>query len=124
MPRIAALAGALLCLLAGCSDRQAAPAAAPEVYVTEVVQRDVPVFMEIVGQTQGSQDVEIRARVEGFLDSVSFREGASVHKGDLLYQIDPKPLEAALASTMPLRTPLVIARNTTASATVLAASQA
>lgn len=102
MPRIAALAGALLCLLAGCSDRQAAPAAAPEVYVTEVVQRDVPVFMEIVGQTQGSQDVEIRARVEGFLDSVSFREGASVHKGDLLYQIDPKPLEASLAQARAL----------------------
>jgi membrane fusion protein (multidrug efflux system) len=91
------IASALLCLLAGCSERQTPAGVAPEVYVTEVVQRDVPVYMEIVGQTAGSQDVEIRARVEGFLDSVSFREGAFVHKGDLLYQIDPKPLEANLA---------------------------
>jgi membrane fusion protein (multidrug efflux system) len=85
-------------LLAACS-RPAGPAAGgPQVYVTPVVQRDVPLYMEIVGQTGGSQDVEIRARVEGFLESVNFREGAFVRAGDLLYQIDPKPLEAALAS--------------------------
>ena len=54
--------------------------------------------MELVGQTRGSQDVEIRARVEGYLDRVAFTEGAFVRKGELLYQIDPKPLEAALAN--------------------------
>ena len=65
--------------------------------MAEVVQQDVPIYMEIVGQTRGSQDVDIRARVEGFLDTINFTEGAFVHKGDLLYQIDPKPLQAALA---------------------------
>ena len=54
--------------------------------------------MELVGQTKGSQDVEIRARVEGFLDSVAFQEGTIVRKGQLLYRIDPKPFEAALAN--------------------------
>jgi membrane fusion protein (multidrug efflux system) len=76
-----------------------APVVAPptEVYVTDVVQKDVPVYLELVGQTQGFQDVDIRARVEGFLETVNFREGSFVRKGDLLYQIDPKPLEAILA---------------------------
>jgi len=76
------------------------PAAAPppEVLVVEPVQRDVPVEMELVGQAAGSQDVEIRARVEGFLDTVAFTEGTLVKKGQLLYQIDPKDLQAALAN--------------------------
>jgi biotin carboxyl carrier protein len=51
-----------------------------------------------VGQALGSQDVEIRARVEGFLETVNFTEGTLVKKGQLLYQIDPKPFEAALAN--------------------------
>jgi membrane fusion protein (multidrug efflux system) len=69
----------------------------PEVYVAPVVQQDVPVYLDLVGQTQGFQDVDIRARVEGFLETVNFREGSFVRKGDLLYQIDPKPLQATLA---------------------------
>jgi membrane fusion protein (multidrug efflux system) len=79
-----------------------APAAAPpptEVYVADVVQKDVPVYLELVGQTVGFQDVEIRARVEGFLDTMDFREGSFVRKGELLYQIDRKPLEAMLAQS-------------------------
>ena len=77
-----------------------APTAAPptEVYVADVVQKDVPVYLDLVGQTQGFQDVDIRARVEGFLETVNFREGSFVRKGDLLYQIDPKPLQSALAA--------------------------
>src|SRR5262245_50188382 len=70
----------------------------PEVYVTAVVQQDVPVYLELVGQTAGFQDVEIRARVEGFLETMNFQEGSFVKKGDLLYRIDPKPLEATLAA--------------------------
>jgi membrane fusion protein (multidrug efflux system) len=99
MKRVLIPAFGLLAVAAvGCAKHEAAPAAVPEVYVAEVVQRDVPVYMEIVGQTRGSQDVEIRARVEGYLDRVAFTEGSFVHKGQLLYQIDPKPLEAVLAS--------------------------
>jgi len=91
---LAAIAAALS---ASCEKPQAVAPAPTEVYVTPVVQKDVPVYLELVGQTQGSQDVDIRARVEGFLNRVTFREGSFVRKGDLLYEIDPKPLEATLA---------------------------
>jgi membrane fusion protein (multidrug efflux system) len=85
---------------AGAACEKPAVVAAPpaEVYVTDVVQKDVPVYLDLVGQTQGYQDVDIRARVEGFLETVNFREGSFVRKGDLLYRIDPKPLQTALAA--------------------------
>jgi membrane fusion protein (multidrug efflux system) len=95
------LATAALAALLGTACEQQAPPAAPpppEVYVTPVIQKDVPVYLELVGQTEGSQDVEIRARVEGFLESMSFTEGSFIRAGTLLYQIDRKPLEAALAA--------------------------
>ena len=93
--KFATLAAALA--LCGCAGKEAAPPPPPEVVVIEAVQKDVPVFLEMVGQTKGSQDVEIRARVEGYLDRFFFTEGAFVKKGDRLYQIDPKPFQAALA---------------------------
>jgi membrane fusion protein (multidrug efflux system) len=68
-----------------------------EVYVTDVAQKDVPVYLDLVGQTTAFQDAELRARVEGFLETVDFREGSLVRRGDVLYQIDRKPLEATLA---------------------------
>ena len=86
----AALAGA-------CEEPAAVAPPPPEVYVADVVQRDVPVYLELVGQTAGFQDVDIRARVEGFLETVNFQEGSFIKKGDLLYTIDRKPLEAILA---------------------------
>jgi membrane fusion protein (multidrug efflux system) len=55
------------------------------------------VYLELVGQTVGYQDVEIRARVEGYLMRVAFQEGSLVRQGDLLYEIDRQPLEAILA---------------------------
>jgi membrane fusion protein (multidrug efflux system) len=85
--------------LSSACEKPAPPVVAPpEVYVTEVVQKDVPVYLELVGQTQGFQDVEIRARVEGFLETVNFQEGSTIRKGALLYEIDRKPLEALLAA--------------------------
>jgi len=69
-----------------------------DVMVAAPIQRDVPVYMELVGQAVGFQDVEIRARVEGFLETVAFTEGSLVRKGQLLYKIDPKPLQAILAN--------------------------
>jgi membrane fusion protein (multidrug efflux system) len=94
---IVALVLALAVSAVACAKKEQAAAAPPEVYVADVVQKDVPVFIELVGQTKGSQDVEIRARVEGYLDSVNFTEGSFVRKGTLLYHIDPKPFEASLA---------------------------
>jgi membrane fusion protein (multidrug efflux system) len=87
-------------LVAGACENKPPPAPPPppEVYVSDVVQRDVPEYLDLVGQAQGYQDVDIRARVEGFLESVNFQEGSFVKKGALLYQIDPKPLEATLAA--------------------------
>ena len=81
-----------------CTKPVPAPTPPPEVYAAPVVQKDVPVYLELVGQTEGFQDVEIRARVEGFLESMHFREGSFVRKGTLLYRIDPKPFEAILAA--------------------------
>ena len=93
--RIPILLGVLLLTL-GCREKTA-PAPDPiPVVAAEVIVRDQPVYFEAMGQTVGSQDVEIRARVEGILESVQFREGASVHEGDLLYTIDPLSLESSL----------------------------
>ncbi len=96
---ILVLCGVVLAAAAACS-KEAPPAAPPppEVVVATPVQRDVPVSMELVGQAVGFQDVEIRARVEGFLETVAFTEGTLVRKGQLLYQIDQKPLQAAVAN--------------------------
>jgi membrane fusion protein (multidrug efflux system) len=58
----------------------------------------VPTYLDLVGQTEGFKDVDVRARVEGFLDAVNFREGSFVRAGDLLYLIDAKPFEATLAA--------------------------
>ena len=81
-----------------CSKTEAPPPPAPpEVQVAEVTQNDVPIAIELVGATLGSEDVEIRARVEGYLVSMNFTEGSFVKKGQLLYRIDPQPFEAALA---------------------------
>jgi membrane fusion protein (multidrug efflux system) len=85
--------------LAACA-RESAPEAAPpppQVPVDAVVQRDVPLAMEVVAQLAGLEDVEIRARVEGYLRSIDYREGAAVGKGDLLFTIDDQPYRAALA---------------------------
>jgi membrane fusion protein (multidrug efflux system) len=54
----------------------------------------VPVTIEYVGQTQSSHIVEIRARVEGYIDKIAYKEGSLVKKGDLLFQIDPRPFQA------------------------------
>ena len=83
------------CSMACKKEQEAVVAPPPEVYVEQVIQKDVPVYLELVGQAAGFQDVEIRARVEGFLETVNFREGSFVKTGSLLYQIDRKPLEEA-----------------------------
>jgi len=94
------MAAALAATLAAACEKQEAapPPPPPDVYVADVIQKDVPVYLDLVGQTMGYQDVEIRARVEGFLDTMDFREGSFVRQGALLYTIDPKPLQATLAA--------------------------
>jgi membrane fusion protein (multidrug efflux system) len=86
----------LLSVSAACSKKETPPPPPPEVQVAEVIQKDVPIYVELVGSTLGSEDVEIRARVEGYLVSINFTEGSFVRKGQLLYKLDPKPFEVAI----------------------------
>ena len=74
----------------------AGSAPALQVIVSTAEQRDVPLSIDMVGTTLGTQDVPIRARVEGFLESLDFQEGTFVSKGDLLYTIDAQPFQAKL----------------------------
>jgi membrane fusion protein, multidrug efflux system len=86
-------------LLTSCDkeQKQAAPPPPPQVKAAPVLQRDVPVYVEAIGETRGNTEIEIRARVEGFLETIDFKEGSLVTKGQLLYTIDKRPFEAALA---------------------------
>ncbi|MEQ8844173.1 MAG: efflux RND transporter periplasmic adaptor subunit [Phycisphaerales bacterium] len=82
----------------GCEE-SAPPAAAPppvEVETAQLVAQDIPVTFEFVGRTASSQRVEIRARVNGFLDEIAYEEGAAIEKGDVLFRIDPAPFNARL----------------------------
>jgi RND family efflux transporter MFP subunit len=94
------IAAALVPILfaAGCS-RKAAPAgpAAPEVLVTTVTPKDVPRVLERVATLDGFINANINAQVQGYIVSRDYQEGGVVKKGDLLFQIDPRPFEAALA---------------------------
>jgi len=85
-------------VLVGCGSGESDPGQVPPlpVQVVDAVRRDVPLMIEMVGSTLGTQDVPIRARVEGFLETMNFEEGRFVKKGDLLYTIDAQPFQAKL----------------------------
>ncbi len=89
---------AVLLLAAGCSKEPAKTEARPPVEVTvmKVASRDAPVTYEYVGQTQSSHQVQIRARVAGFLDKRLYAEGTMVKAGQPMFQQDPKPFQAQL----------------------------
>ena len=69
-----------------------------DIPVFEALQQDVPIYDEMVGQIYGLKDIPIRARVDGFLEKISFEEGTRVEKGQLLYSIDPDPYLAQVAA--------------------------
>ncbi len=82
-----------------CKDDQSSAAIPPqEITVVEVEKKEVPIYIEQVGQVYGLKDIPIRARVDGFLEKISFDEGAPVKKGQLLYSIDPSPFLADVAA--------------------------
>ncbi|MET1027688.1 MAG: efflux RND transporter periplasmic adaptor subunit [Dongiaceae bacterium] len=68
--------------------------AAPKVSVAEVLQQPVNEWDEFTGRLEAPESVVIRPRVSGYIDNVAFHEGAMVKKGDLLFQIDPRPFQA------------------------------
>jgi membrane fusion protein (multidrug efflux system) len=99
-PKLAACLAALLltALLSGCKEKQEAPAPEPpEVEVTEVTQRDVPVYHEWVAQLNGRTNAQITPRVQGYLLVQNYRNGFFVKKGQLLYEIDPRAFEVAIS---------------------------
>ena len=89
--------GQLLPLLAGCSGNKAAPAPPPpNVEVATVVQQDTPIFSEWVATLEGFVNAQIQARVSGYVIRQAYKEGSVVKKGDVLFEIDPRPFKAVL----------------------------
>jgi RND family efflux transporter MFP subunit len=90
----------LLALLSGCNSAQSGTAAAappaPPVTVAAAVAGNVKDWDEFTGRFEAIQHVELRPRVSGYVERVAFLEGSEVHKGDLLFAIDPRPYQATL----------------------------
>ncbi|MBR0737448.1 efflux RND transporter periplasmic adaptor subunit [Bradyrhizobium liaoningense] len=86
--------------LAGCGERAQSQAAAPlppSVTVAQPIKRTVTDWDEFTGRFDAIEEVQVRARVGGFVNSVEFKDGAIVRAGDLLYIIDPRPFEAVVS---------------------------
>lgn len=94
----AGIAGlAFIFSMAGCEEKEKAPPPAPpEVTVTDVVQQNVPVYQEWVAQLNGPVNADITPKVQGYLLSQHYQNGFFVKKGQLLYELDPRPFVAAL----------------------------
>src|SRR5262245_53198826 len=72
------------------------PPSPPEVEVVQVEQRDVPIYSDWIGTLDGMVNAEIKAQVGGYMLSKNYTEGSFVRKGQLLFEIDPRPFQAAL----------------------------
>jgi RND family efflux transporter MFP subunit len=88
----------LLLLSEACENKSvsAAPGAPPTVQVVEVAQRDVPVYHEWIATLDGYVNAVIQPQVSGYLVQQNYREGALIHKNDVLFKIDPRPFQAIL----------------------------
>jgi RND family efflux transporter MFP subunit len=81
----------------GCGNTNAAPAIPiPEVEVASVVQKDVPIFSEWVATLDGYVNAQIQPQVTGYIIRQTYKEGSFVRKGQILFQIDPRPFRALL----------------------------
>jgi membrane fusion protein, multidrug efflux system len=92
------VAFSVLIVFTACEKRpvEAISAGPPEVLVTEVVQKEIPVFRQWVGTVNGVENAQVRARTEGYLTTIAYQQGGYVRQGELLFQIDPRPFVAAL----------------------------
>jgi membrane fusion protein (multidrug efflux system) len=91
------LASLSLLFIAAChKDKPSGPPPAPEVEVAEVIRKDIPIIHEWVGTADGLVNATIRAQVTGYLIRQDYHEGELVRKGKLLFEIDPRPFQAAL----------------------------
>ncbi len=104
VPRTRAIAsfvalGAMLLNVGGCK-KEAPPAqGAPDVEVVTAIQKDVPIYGDWVGTLDGYTNAQIQPQVTGYLIKQNYREGSYVHKGDVLFEIDPRPFQAVLDQT-------------------------
>lgn len=94
--QLAVAAGLLAGVCAGCKHETAPPPGPPGVVVAPVTQRDVPIYKEWVGSTDGSTNAAIRAQVTGYLVKQAYEDGTEVKRGGLLFELDPRPFQAAL----------------------------
>ena len=91
------LALAIAFALSGCQGQKAATAPpTPEVQVVAVVQQDVPIYNEWVATLDGYENAQIQPQVSGYLITQNYKEGSSVRKGQVLFEIDPRPFQAVL----------------------------
>jgi len=90
----------VMMFITSCKEEQKAVIPPTKVTVVSVMQKDVPIYHEYVGQTYGIYDIPIRARVQGFLEGIYFDEGTKVKKGDHLYSIDPTSYKANVAARL------------------------
>jgi membrane fusion protein, multidrug efflux system len=95
----ACFASALVAGMLGCGEKKPPPLPPPTVLVAPVVKEDVSVYTEFVGTVNGYVNVEIRARVAGFLATQNYKDGAYVKAGTLLFTIDPRQYQAQLAQS-------------------------
>ena len=95
---VSLLASALISFaaLSGCGKQAAAPGIAPDVKVATVEQRDVPIISEWVATLDGYVNAQIQPQVTGYIVQQTYKEGAPVRKGDILFEIDPRPFQAVL----------------------------
>jgi len=91
-------------VFAGCESqagsKAATPPLPPEVLVAEVVQQDVPIYLEWIGTTEGYVNAQIRPRVQGSLQSRDYKEGSLIKAGQPMFTIDPREYQAALNQAM------------------------
>lgn len=88
---------ALIAFTLGCSNEPPAPPPAPAVTVAEAVQREITDWDEFTGRLEAVDAVQIRPRVSGYIKRIAFNEGNGVKKGQVLFEIDPRPYQAELA---------------------------
>ena len=97
LPSSYLVAFSVLAVFTSCQKAPTAKVAGPpEVLVTEVIQKEVPVIREFVGTLNGVENAQVRARETGYLQTIAYQQGGYVKKGDLLFEIDPRPFVAAL----------------------------
>jgi membrane fusion protein (multidrug efflux system) len=105
----------MLLALAGCEKSVTVTAPPVKVNVVKAIENDVPLYEDFVAQVYGESDVDIRARVEGWIISMNFKEGSKVKKGDLLYTIDDVQYKArvdqAASELARAKTELVRSKN-------------